>query len=405
MSPASLETADGPSSMASPPNTAGAQATTRTAGRPQHRRGVQAQRDAHGEHTVAQRMHGRRPGDAAARDNAAGNGYADPVEMSPSEPHLRSSLIEEIRATTRGDPIVVAFSGGLDSTVTAALARDALGAGHVLLVTVNMGPYAYTRGNEIVLEMAERLGLQQRCLLGQFKQHRIQAAGPACNRCTREIKLGMVRAVSGGRLVLTGANRSDTWGQMGLKVCNGYYAPLLDLDKPRILALADEMGVRPPKIGENPGREGCKLKHLLKPLVSPDYHGRAVARANEVVLAVLRDAGVTPQLANVKIIGPLGRNIGLVNVRPPLSEHVRARLRAQLESIPELDEVHFVDAPLTLVAKAGPAILGDAHARYWLERGRMAPDFAAPITVEWQPAANRRLGTFHVVGFRPTAPV
>jgi uncharacterized protein len=164
----------------------------------------------------------------------------------------RTALIEDIRATTQGDPVVVAFSGGLDSTVVAALARDALGADHVLLVTVNMGEYAYKRGNEIILEVAELLGLQQRCLLGQFKQHRVQAAGPACNRCTREIKLGMVKAVSGERLVLTGANRSDTWGQLGLKVCNGYYAPLLDLGKPEIRALADELRVRPPRIGESP---------------------------------------------------------------------------------------------------------------------------------------------------------
>ena len=307
--------------------------------------------------------------------------------------------MEDIRATAQGAPVVVAFSGGLDSTVVAALARDALGADQVLLVTVNMGEYAYKRGNEIVLEVADSLGLRQRCLLGQFKQHRVQAAGPACNRCTREIKLGMVKAVSGGRLVLTGANRSDTWGQLGLKVCNGYYAPLLDLGKPEIRALADEMGVRPPRIGENPGREGCKLKHLLKPLVSPAYHGRAVARANEVVLAVLREARVTAELANVKIIGPLGRNIGLVNVRPIPQGAVREGLIAALHGLEELDEVHVVDAPLTLVAKASPSILNDPHARYWIEHGRLAPDFAAPIRVEWQPTSNRRLGTFQIVGF------
>jgi uncharacterized protein len=311
--------------------------------------------------------------------------------------------MNEIRTTAGASPVVVAFSGGLDSTVAAALARDALGAEHVLLVTVNMGEYAYRRGNEIVLEVAERLGLRQRCLLGQSKQHRVQAAGPACNRCTREIKLGMVKAVSGGRLVLTGANRSDTWGQLGLKVCNGYYAPLLDLGKPEIGALADEMGVRPPRIGEHPGREGCKLKHLLKPLIAPRYHGRAVARANEVVLAVLREAEAAAELANVKIIGPLGRNIGLVNVRPVPSSALRGRLLAALGDIGELDEVHVVDAPLTLVAKASLAILNDAHARYWLEHGRLAPDFAAPITIEWQPTANTRLGTFHIVGFRVSA--
>lgn len=319
----------------------------------------------------------------------------------PESVDLRIGLMEEIRATARGEPVVVAFSGGLDSTVTAALARDALGGDHVLLVTVNMGEYAYVRGNEIVLEMAELLGLQQRCLLGQFKQHRVQAAGPACNRCTREIKLGMVKAVAGGRLVLTGANRSDTWGQLGLKVCNGYYAPLLDLDKPQIRSLADEMDVRPPRIGENPGREGCKLKHLLKPLAAPAYHGRAVARANEVVLTVLRDAGITADLANVKIIGPLGRNIGLVNVRPAPPIDVRDRLRTALEGIPELAEVYFVDGPLTLVAKASSAILNDSHARHWLERGRLAPDFAFPITVEWRPTTNTRLRTFHIIGFRP----
>jgi uncharacterized protein len=330
--------------------------------------------------------------DAPASDNRRRIGYAGNV-------NIRAALIQDIRMTTHGHPVVVAFSGGLDSTVVAALTRDALGAEHVLLVTVNMGEYAYRRGNEIVLEVAESLGLQQRCLLGQFKQHRVQAAGPACNRCTREIKLGMVKAVSGGRLVLTGANRSDTWGQLGLKICNGYYAPLLDLGKPEIRALADAMGVRPPRIGEHPGREGCKLKHLLKPLVTPQYHGRAVARANEIVLTVLQEAGIATELANVKIIGPLGRNIGLVNVRPIPQGMVRDRLIAALHDLKELDEVHLVDTPLTLVAKASPAILNDPHARYWIEHGRLAPDFATPIRVDWQPTTNRRLGTFHIVAF------
>jgi pyridinium-3,5-biscarboxylic acid mononucleotide sulfurtransferase len=314
--------------------------------------------------------------------------------------YLRARLLDEIRRTAAGAPVVVAFSGGLDSTVAAALTRDALGAAQVLLVTVNMGPYAYARGNEIVLEVAESLGLQQRCLLGQYKQHRVQAGGPACNRCAREIKLGMVKAVAGGRLVLTGANRSDTWGQLGVKLCNGYYAPLLDLDKPDIRALADAMGVRPPRIGENPGREGCKLKHLLKPLISPEYHGQAVAKANEVVLRVLHEAGVTAELANVKIIGPLGRNIGLVNVRPLPPQDVQERLSRELTALAEIDEVHVVDGPITLVAKANPSILRDNHARYWIEHGRLAPDFAAPISVDWRPTTNRRLGTFHIVGFR-----
>ncbi len=321
--------------------------------------------------------------------------------VPPDTASLVDGLVADIRSVTSGSPVVVAFSGGLDSTTVAALAKEALGAPNVLLVTVNMGAYAYRRGNEIVLEMARQLGLEQRCLLGQFAQHRVQRGGPACNRCTREIKLGMVRRVSRGRLVFTGANRSDTWGQIGLKVCNGYCAPLLDLDKPQIRAVAAHLGLSIPRIGENPGREGCKLKHLLKPLANPDYHGRAVAEANEVVLRVLREAGVAPDLANVKIIGPLGRNIGLVNVQPLPAAEIRTALLDALRALPALDEVHLVETPLRLIVKAGPGIMNDPHARYWLQHGRLQPDFAFPIALQWEPARNNRLHTFQVIDFTP----
>jgi len=315
--------------------------------------------------------------------------------------NLISTTVDEIRAVTEGRPVVIAFSGGLDSTTVAALTKQALGADNILLVTVNMGVYNYRRGNEIVLEMADQLGLQQKCLLGQYVQHRVQANGPACNRCTREIKLGMVKAVGRGRLVLTGANRSDTWGKMGIKVCNGYYTPLLDLDKPQIRAIADTLGLVIPRIGENPGREGCKLKHLLKPLASPDYHGRAVAEANELLLALVKEAQFPAELANVKIIGPLSRNVALVNLRPSPPAELAARIKEALLALPVIEDAYIVDRPLTLVAKAGPAVAGDANARYWLQHGRMQPDFAVPIEVEWLPSTNNRLHTFHVVDFRP----
>ena|SRR3990170_1768140 len=311
------------------------------------------------------------------------------------------ALLREIREVTAGAPVAVAFSGGLDSSTVAALARDALGADHVLLVTVNMGQYAYRRGNAIVLEMADQLGLQQRCLLGQKMQHVVQRGGPACNRCTREIKLGMVKAAARGRMVLTGSNRSDTWGQMGLKLHGGIYSPLLDLDKPRIRAIADELGLRIPRIGEHWGREGCTLKHLLKPLINPDYHGRAVAEANEALLRALAGAGFEAELANVKIIGPLRRNIGLVNVRPSPPDGLKAAVLDALRAVPTLDDARFVEGPTRLIVKSGPALSGDAGGRYWVAHGRLAPDFAHRIEVEWRPSPNGKLHTFHVVDALP----
>jgi len=326
-----------------------------------------------------------------------------PPTLSLESPaQLISSLVHDIETVTGGQPVVVAFSGGLDSSTVAALAKQALGPANVWLVTVNMGQYAYRRGNEIVLEMAEQLGLQQKCLLGQYVQHRVQANGPACNRCTREIKLGMVKAVARGRLVLTGANRSDTWGQLGLKVCNGYFAPLLALEKPQIRAIADALGLRIPRIGENPGREGCKLKHLLKPLVNSDFHGRAVAEANEVLLGIVRAERFPADLANVKIIGPLNTNIALVNIRPVPPRVLATRICKELAELPVINEVYLVDGPLTLVVVASPAIAHDPHARYWVQHGRLQPDFAFPIDIDWRASANSRLHTFHVVASHPS---
>jgi uncharacterized protein len=310
-------------------------------------------------------------------------------------------LIQEIRETAAGSPVVVAFSGGLDSSTVAALAREALGPANVLLVTVNMGDYAYRRGNAIVVEMADQLGLQQRCLLGQRMQHVVQKGGPACNRCTREIKLGMVKAAARGRLVLTGSNRSDTWGKLGVRLNNGFFSPLFDLDKPQIRAIADELGLVIPRIGEHTGREGCTLKHLLKPLINPDYHGRAVAEANETLLRVLEAGGFAADLANVKIIGPLRRNIALVNVRPALPAVLSETVLEALRAHPALDEVRVVEGPVRLIAKAGPALAGDAAGRYWVAHGRLAPDFAHAIDVEWRPSPDGRLHTFHVIDAQP----
>jgi len=116
---------------------------------------------------------------------------------------------------------------------------------------------------------------------------------------------------------------------------------------------------------------------------------------------VLAQAHCAPRLANVKIIGPLRRNIGLVNVLPELTQGLQTTVVEALRAIPVLDEVRVIDRPTRLIVKAGPALAGDPAGRHWVARGRLAPDFAAPIEVEWRPSLNGRLRTFHVVDAEP----
>src|SRR3972149_311980 len=69
---------------------------------------------------------------------------------------LADTLVRDIRDTTGGQPILVAFSGGLDSTVVAAPAQEGPRAGDRLLAPGEMrwGPRGQTgsmaRGGDLV---------------------------------------------------------------------------------------------------------------------------------------------------------------------------------------------------------------------------------------------------------------
>ncbi|MGH7416333.1 MAG: hypothetical protein ACREKB_00950, partial [Candidatus Rokuibacteriota bacterium] len=129
--------------------------------------------------------------------------------------------------------------------------------------------------------------------------------------------------------------------------------------------------------------------------------GQAVAEANEVLLGTLAAAEFDTELANVKIAGPMRRNLALVNVRPALPADLRAAVRAALAALPAVDEVRFIEGPTRLVVRAGPALAGDAAGRAWVEHGRLAGDFAWPIEVEWRFTGDGRLHTFHVLDAVP----
>ena len=199
-----------------------------------------------------------------------------------------NKILEEIEKISQGEEIVVAFSGGLDSTVVSALAIQALGREKVEAVTVSFGEYSYSKGLRNIQDISKALNLKLKIVQGKKEQERILKKGPACNKCTRIAKLGRVKKEASERLVLTGSNQSDTWGKRGLKLSDGFYTPLLELNKEKIRKIADYLGIKILQIGESKFREGCKLKHLLKPLAAPHYHGKAAAEANELLLSILK---------------------------------------------------------------------------------------------------------------------
>jgi uncharacterized protein len=311
-----------------------------------------------------------------------------------------NNILEEIKKTSQRKEIVVAFSGGLDSTVVSALAIQALGREKVEAITVSFGEYSYSKSSKNIKSISKDLDLKLKIIQGKKEQERVLKKGPACNKCTRIAKLGRVKKEASGRLVLTGSNQSDTWGKRGLKLYNGFYAPLLKLNKEEIRKIADYFSIKILQIGENKFREGCKLKHLLKPLAAPHYHGQAAAEANELLLSILEQEEYDSVLANVKIIGPLNKNIGLINVSPLPEEKLKEKITEKLKKVKTLEKVEVLNKPIKLIIKANKGQFDNQHSRYWLEKGRLQPDFSVSIEVEWLLTTNKSLSTFQVIDYQ-----
>ena len=311
-----------------------------------------------------------------------------------------NNIVNEIKKESQGQKVIVAFSGGLDSTVVSALAIQALGREEVEVITISFGEYSYSKSLRNIQDISKALDLKLKIVQGKKEQERVLKKGPACNKCTRIAKLGRVKKEASGRLVLTGSNQSDTWGKRGLKLYDGFYTPLLELNKEEIRKIADYLGVKILQIGENKFREGCKLKHLLKPLATSHYHGQAAAEANELLLSILEAEGYESVLANVKIIGPLNKNIGLVNVSPLPEEKLKGKIIEELKKVKTLGQIEFLDKPTKLIIKANKGQFDNQHSRYWLEKGRLQPDFSVPIEVEWLLTTNKSLSTFQVIDYK-----
>jgi pyridinium-3,5-biscarboxylic acid mononucleotide sulfurtransferase len=308
-------------------------------------------------------------------------------------------IIMGIKQASNNSCIVVAFSGGLDSTVVLNLARLAIGNKKLIAINVDFGIFTYNKARENINKICKSLGIKLDIIPGEFEQMEIMKGGPDCNLCTRKVKLGLIKKKYCDCIILTGSNKSDSWGQYGFAFSDGYYAPLFACSKKDIKGIANYLHIKIHRIGENKNREGCKLKHLLKPLINLSYHGRAVAMANELLLEQIRKSGIYAEKANVKIIGTLSKNIALINIYPLPGKVWLDEVRFQIEELESIDRCLVVDHPLELVIKANKGQFNNLRSRYWLEKGRLQPEFAFPIKVKWLLTTNRKLKTFQVVDY------
>jgi uncharacterized protein len=89
----------------------------------------------------------------------------------------------------------------------------------------------------------------------------------------------------------------------------------------------------------------------------------------------------------------------LINVFPLPKEKLKIRIIKELEKLKNLEKVNFLDQPIKLIIKANKGQFNNQHSRYWLEKGRLQPDFSVPIKVDWLLTTNKNLATFQVIDY------
>jgi len=202
------------------------------------------------------------------------------------------TLIDQLEDRIRGygDRALVAFSGGVDSSVVLALAARAIGRTQVEAVTA-ISP-SYPAGElHVAAETASDLGVAHRSVQTHEVDREAYARNDElrCYHCKAELYgvLGqIVRTAVPGTAVLAGANADDLsefrpgiWAGERAGIRN----PLLDeaVDKPTVRAIARELGLR---VSDKPALACLSSRVELGIRISPELlaridEGEAIVRA------------------------------------------------------------------------------------------------------------------------------